>query len=466
MQSVETAHTVTTRDEVRRVLLITLMLNLLVAIGKIAIGLVSGALSVMADGFHSLIDSSANVVSLLANHIAHQPPDDDHPYGHRRFETLAALMIGGLLLVTAWEIGRSAVERLLSATSPPDITALTVGVLLVTLVVNVGVSYYERRAGQRLRSELLIADAKHTQSDIYVTTSVLISVLLIRAGLLWVDAVAALMIVMLIGRAAWQVLSQTGRVLVDTAPYTTDELHAWIQEIPAVDDVVRVRSRGPVDAAHIDVDLRVAPATTTDHTAAIADAVREKLEQHIGDVAEVEVHFVPQQTDEPNYALIARAVADHLGLATHEVRINDATRGKILEMHVEVAPGQSLADAHERVTQLETTLQQRLPEVVDVVTHIEPAQMTSHHVCDEITCEAHLATALAHLNAHYPAYDWHDLHIYHDDAGYAIVTHVALPAHTSVETAHLVAEEAEVLLKNAMPDVQRVTIHTEPPDES
>ena len=130
------AESTTVRRQVRQVLLITLALNLVVAFSKILIGVVSGALAITADGFHSLVDGSSNVVALVANRIAGQPPDAEHPYGHRRFETIAALAIGAFLLLTAWEIVGSALERLGGSGETPQITPLTFAVMLATLAVN------------------------------------------------------------------------------------------------------------------------------------------------------------------------------------------------------------------------------------------------------------------------------------------------------------------------------------------
>ena len=161
-----------TRQQVRRVLIITLILNALVALSKIAIGLWSGALAISADGFHSLVDGLSNVAALIANRIADQPPDEGHPYGHRRFETIAALGIGAFLLVTAWEIISSALERLGGSDEIPLVTPLTFAVMLTTLVVNLFIARYESREGQRLHSELLVADSAHTRIDVFVTISV------------------------------------------------------------------------------------------------------------------------------------------------------------------------------------------------------------------------------------------------------------------------------------------------------
>ncbi len=283
---------------VRRVLLVTLALNLLVAFGKIVAGLMTGALAILADGFHSLSDAAGNVAALIADHIASQPPDEDHPYGHRRFETVGALSIGVLLLLTSWEVIQSVGRRLLNPEASAVITPLTVGVLLLTLAVNLGVSIYQRRAGERLGSELLLADAANTRADVYVTASVLASTALVWiTGALWWDTAVAVVVAGLIVQAAVGVLWRAGGVLVDTAPYEPGTLHGWVADMPGVLDVRRVRSRGTASAAHIDVDVAVHPEMTCGQTATLADGIRERIAGAVrdcgGEVVEVEVHFCP-----------------------------------------------------------------------------------------------------------------------------------------------------------------------------
>ncbi len=459
------AEPTTVRQQVRQVLLITLALNLAVAFSKILIGLVSGALAVTADGFHSLVDGSSNVVALVANRIAGQPPDEEHPYGHRRFETIAALAIGAFLLLTAWEIVGSALERLGGSGETPQITPLTFAVMLATLAINLFITTYETRAGRRLQSELLIADAAHTRADVFVTLSVLASMAGVALlGWVWLDTAAALVIVVLIVRAAWQVLRQSGAVLVDRAPYTPAQIAAWVEAVPSIERVVRARSRGPLDAAHIDVDVQVAGATTADQTAAIAAAIRQHIAQQTAGVAEVEVHFEPRPAGDPDYALSARAQADALGLATHEVLVSDGPAGKVLEMHVEVPPGQTLAEAHEQVSRLEQQVRDHLPEVNEVITHIEPALGDIAAEPDEGRCAQILEQAQALLERDHPSLDWHDLRATRFNGGYSLTAHVTLSPDMTVEAAHALAEQAELLLRTGIPRLDRVTIHTEPPE--
>lgn len=267
MAAPASAQTPENRRQVERVLIITLVLNLLVAGGKIVIGLMTGALAITADGFHSVIDGTGNVLGLIANRIAGRPADENHPFGHRRVETLAALAIGVLLLITAFEVVTNAVERLFSG-AVPEVSPLSFVVLIVTLIINAFVAYFQRRAGVRLHSEILVADSANTSSDVFVTLSVLGSIVLTSFGLTWADPVVALVIVALIARAALKILRSTGSVLTDRAPLPPQAVAAAAAQVPAVsENVVRARSRGSPDAIFVDVDVAVPPETTTERAA-------------------------------------------------------------------------------------------------------------------------------------------------------------------------------------------------------
>lgn len=297
----------TNHQQVDRVLKITLVLNLAVAAGKILLGMATGALAITADGFHSLADSASNVVALIANNLAGRPADDDHPYGHARFETLAAMGIALLLLLTAWETISGVIEGL-TVSQTPSITPISFAIMIGTLVINTFVNRYQTRAGKRLNSELLLADAAHTGADIFVTLSVLASMVLVAVlGWTWADKAAALVVVVLILRAAWNIIRRNGSVLVDTAPYTPDELETLARKVPTVDHVVRARSRGAPGAAYIDIDVQVAPETTVETTAEIAAAIEDQLRANLDGVFEVEVHFTPQTTRSRTVHYLERA---------------------------------------------------------------------------------------------------------------------------------------------------------------
>ncbi len=276
--------------DVQRVFSLTLVLNLLVAFAKIALGLMTGALAITADGFHSLTDGAGNAAGLMALRVSNNPPDDDHPYGHGKFETIAALAIGLLLFLTAWEVFTSVLDRM--GGSAPQVTTFSLLVLFATLLVNIAVSRYQRREAARLGSIILMADAQNTATDVWVTISVLVSsVLTALTGWGWIDFVTALVVVALIAKAAWGIVQQTGRVLVDTAPYTVEDILPVVEAISAVQSVARVRSRGTQDAAFIDVDVRVNPSMTVSETERVTQDIRERLSAKLHGIEEVEVHF-------------------------------------------------------------------------------------------------------------------------------------------------------------------------------
>jgi cation diffusion facilitator family transporter len=186
---------------VRRILWGILAANLTITIVKITLGIVTGALVIVADGFHSLVDSSSNLIGLTAIRMAARPADKRYPYGYQRYETLGALAIGGLLLAVAWEIVQSVIDRLIHG-AQPEINWVTFGLMALTFPINFGIVIFETRAGKRLNSDILLADATHTRTDLYVTGSVIASLVGIWLGWNWLDLVVATGVVGLIVRAS------------------------------------------------------------------------------------------------------------------------------------------------------------------------------------------------------------------------------------------------------------------------
>src|SRR5258707_4209534 len=159
--------------DVSRVLVRVLVLNLSVAVAKIAFGYASGAISILSDGFHSLTDASANVVGLVGVRAARRPPDDDHPYGHRKYETVAAAAVTVFLLLVMVEVLRNAINRLSGREPPHDVGVLSLVVMIVTVAINLFVVAYESREAERLASEVLMADALQTRGDVWTSLTVI-----------------------------------------------------------------------------------------------------------------------------------------------------------------------------------------------------------------------------------------------------------------------------------------------------
>lgn len=278
--------------DVRRVLLITLSLNLTVVVGKLIIGWLANALSLISDAGHSATDSVNNLVGLLIIRHAAALADEGHPYGHRKFESLAAFSIGGLLLVTAFEVAKSAVGRLYHlSTLTLRISWLTLGVMAATILVNLSVYGYERRQGERLGSHYLIADSLHTRSDALVSGALLIGLVAMRAGWWWLDPVFALVISGVIAFAAWQIFQHTVPVLVDAASVEADQIRSLVMEVPGVEAVSQIRSRSDGQRLFIEFNLSVTPEDVY-RAHLITEEVEQRLANALGP-CQVTIHVEP-----------------------------------------------------------------------------------------------------------------------------------------------------------------------------
>jgi len=283
------------KQGVRRVLLVTLALNLAVVIGKFIAGFLAGSLSVISDAVHSSVDSLNNIVGLVIMKYATAEPDDEHPYGHAKFETLAAFAIAGFLFVTCYQIGVSAISRLLNPSpEPPEVSFLTIGVMVVTIVINIFVTVYEQREGKRLKSEFLIADAVHTRSDVLVSFSVLIGLGLVKIGYVWLDPIIALGIAVVIAWNGYKIFKTTVPVLVDAAPVPAEQIAELVTSVPGVHSAHDIRSRIQGGTMYVEMHLHMHPNIERDHIKAhdLTEEIERKLEEQFGRVIAT-IHVEP-----------------------------------------------------------------------------------------------------------------------------------------------------------------------------
>jgi cation diffusion facilitator family transporter len=279
-------------DAIARVLWGILGLNLVVAIAKLVYGYHSGALAITADGIHSLLDASSNVVGLVGVAAARRPPDANHPYGHRKYETVAALGIVAMLFLGCREIAGAAIERLQSPQLPRVTTAGFV-ILFVTLAINLLVVWFERREGRRLQSELLLSDSAHTGSDVLASLLVIVSFAAARAHILWADLVAAAVIILFIVRAGFQILKGTLSTLSDERRIDPRAVQDEALLEPGVREAHNVRSRGPSDDIHLDLHILVDPEAPIAAAHAIGHRVETRLRALFPGLTDVVVHVEP-----------------------------------------------------------------------------------------------------------------------------------------------------------------------------
>lgn len=278
---------------VQKTLILTFFLNLSVSLAKGIVGAFAGSVSMVADAFHSLFDSVSNIVGLISITIADTPPDTGHPYGHGKFETIGTMVVGTLLLITAVVVGYEGFGRF-SSGAVPEITLLTVAVMVGTICVNISVCLYERHVGKEEGSSFLLADSQHTASDILVSLSVLGGFVFIWLGYPVADAIIALMIAALIARMGIKILYAALEVLADaSAPIDYDKLDRIMKTTEGVISYHDFRSRGKPGEIFCDLHVVVAPYITVQEGYLIGKQVRHRMMTEMEGVVDVLVHIDP-----------------------------------------------------------------------------------------------------------------------------------------------------------------------------
>ena len=283
--------------KVRQVLWIILFANLGVAVLKIVIGTIIKSASMTADGFHSLTDGTSNVVGLIGIRFASKPIDEDHPYGHKKFEMLTGLFIAGMLFFIGGKIIVDAIGRFVNPVIP-NITIESLIVLIITLCINIFVSVYECKKGKSLGSQILICDSMHTKSDIYVSVGVLATLICIKIGLPpIIDPIASLVVAGFIIYAAYEVFKGNSDVLVDKAAVNTEKIRDIALSFEQVKDTHDIRSRGSDNDLHIDMHIMTDPNMSVEESHKLIHSIEEKIREEISENAQVIAHLEPFDTE-------------------------------------------------------------------------------------------------------------------------------------------------------------------------
>ncbi|MCC6544535.1 MAG: cation transporter [Nitrospirae bacterium] len=278
---------------VRKILTYTLLLNMIAALAKLIYGHISGSLSMVADGYHSFFDGTSNVIGLVGIWLAYNPPDKDHPYGHKKYETLASLGISILLFLTCYHILRDAYFRFMDSTTP-HVTVFSFLVILATMGINIFVMKWERSKGEELKSEILISDAMHTKSDIFASVAVMISLAAVYAGIPVIDPIAAFIIAILIGWTGYQILSESAKVLSDYFRINPGLIRDVVIGVDGVTECHDIRSRGTPTDVFVDLRLHVPSDMGISEAHELAHKVEGRIKKEFAEVTEVVVHIEPE----------------------------------------------------------------------------------------------------------------------------------------------------------------------------
>lgn len=284
------------KKEIRKVLIITLFLNLIVSSAKIIYGITVNSLAIYSDGFHSLFDAVSNIGGIIGIYLASRPPDREHPYGHRKYETIFAVFIGILMGFTSLEILKGAYESLVKS-KKPELDEKAFIILFFTILVNIFVYTYERRKGKELKSEFLIADSSHTKTDIFITSGLILAIIFINSGFYIIDSIAGLIIGVLVAREAFKILRESTDILIDKALIDSSKIAKLVSTCRDVQACEDIRTRGTSGQIFVDLKILVNDSISVKEGHDIAEKVEEIIKQEFPDVIDVVVHIEPYKQD-------------------------------------------------------------------------------------------------------------------------------------------------------------------------
>ena len=247
-------------------------------------GFVINSSSVMADGFHSISDSASNIVGIIGITLASKPKDTEHPYGHKKFETISSIIIGLMLLVLGFNVIKTSIVKIF-VTSEMNITIESLVIILITLIINIFVAIYENNQGHKLNSNLLIADSLHTKSDIFISIGVLLALLTIK--------LASFIVSFFIFHASYEIIKNNISALTDKVIIEEDVITNILKEFKAIEDVHNIRSRGYNDYIFLDMHIKVDSNLNVDEAHTLVHEIESTLNTKLDKKVDLIIHVEP-----------------------------------------------------------------------------------------------------------------------------------------------------------------------------
>jgi cation diffusion facilitator family transporter len=457
------------RAEKRAVAGNSVVASALITIGKIVVGVSTGSLGILSEAAHSALDLIASLLTYFSVGVSDKPADADHQYGHGKVENFSAFVETGLLLLTcAWVI-YEAIVRLFYRHVEVEPSIWAFAVMLVSMIVDWWRSRALSRIATKYESQALEADALHFATDIWSSGVVVLGLVLILLGrvyrLDWLrvaDPIAALFVGGVIVSVSWRLARRTVDALLDAAPAgVRAQITDAVSHVDGVLEIGRVRIRRAGNRYFADLAVGLARTVTFQRSEQLVEAVTAAVHNILPD-ADVTVQPLPRAQRSENIFDRIRAVATRHNLNVHDISVQDLAGQLYVEQHVELDERMTLKSAHDQVTELEADMRHEVPEITDILTHIESEPATIE-TGDELVRDAELERRLKALAAQFPEIvDMHDVQIKKVRGRLYVSCHCTFSDDLSLASVHDIQTDLEIRFKQAAPELFRVLIHPEP----
>jgi cation diffusion facilitator family transporter len=448
-----------------RVAAISVFASASMALAKFVVGVAIGSLALISEALHSSVDLVATIVTWMVVRISDRPADEEHHYGHGKFESLSALGVIAMLYVLAGGILVASYGRLHAGTPPPTLSAIPFIVLLIDIAVNFWRARALHRAAHDTKSQALAADALHFASDVLGSIAVIAGLALSGLGYAWGDAAAAIGVAVIISLLGLRLARSTIETLLDRAPEgVSQKASAAIMTVAGVVGVERLRARMVGPTHFIDATVQVPRTYPIDRIDEIKRQAQQAIAKALGD-SDLTFTAVPVARDNESVRERIMVIARNSGLAIHHVTVHDLGGKLTVSIDLEVDGGMALMAAHDIAHELERSIRDEFGEDVEVDTHIEPLEPELPAGADAAPERvAAIAAALSRFASDGEVHDIHNVRVRDTDSGEIVNFHCRAAPSISVIKVHESVDEIERALRRAFPTVKRVISHAEPPN--
>ena len=436
---------------------------------KVIVGVTTGSLGILSEALHSGLDLVAAVITLMSVRVSDKPADADHQYGHGKVENFSAFIETGLLLLTCLWIVWEAIKRLFfhSVEIEPSIVAFVV--MGFSIAVDWWRSGLLKRVADKYESQALFADALHFRTDIWSSSVVILGLALVMVGrrfeIGWMrvaDPLAALVVAGVVVSVSWRLARQTIDALLDAAPTgIRNEIIAAVSQVDGVLEVNRVRIRRAGNRYFADLSIGLNRGVTFQRSEQVTRKVAGMVERILPD-ADVVVHPVARAVSSENIFDRIRGVATSSNLNVHDISIQDFHGRLHVEQHLELDERLPLKDAHDRVSELESEMRQKVPEIASILTHIESEPATIE-TAEQIEANYEIERKMKEAVREFPdILDMHEVIFKRVGDKLYVSCHCTMPDDLPLAKVHDLMTALEIRVKQLDPELFRVLIHPEP----
>ncbi len=457
------------RSEKRDVAQNSVWAAIAITVLKVVVGITTGSLGILSEALHSGLDLVAAVITLFSVRVSDKPADADHQYGHGKVENFSAFIETGLLLLTCFWIVWEAVKRLFfhHVEIEPSIAAFAV--MFFSIFVDMWRSKALKRVADKYDSQALTADALHFRTDVWSSSVVILGLALVaigrKAGADWLrvaDPLSALVVAGVVVSVSWRLARQTIDALLDAAPAgVRNQIMDAVARVEGVLEMERVRIRRAGNHYFVDLSIGMSRNVTFQRSEQVTQDVANAVRKVLPD-ADVVVHPTAQAVSTENIFDRIRAVATSSNLNVHDISIQ-AVNGQLhVEQHLELDERLELKSAHDRVTELEAQIRQRVPEISSILTHIESEPATiepAEPIIFNLLLEMKMQSAVQEFPN---LLDLHEVIFKRVSGKLYVSCHCTMPDDLPLAQVHELMTALEIRFKQLDPELFRVLIHPEP----